>query len=420
MPSGALSDSSLPPSSSASLINASLGPSFDWCVVGGGPAGVACVGQLLEHGTSAASILWVDRAFDVGDFGSLWRDVSSNTTVGLFRRFYRHCKAFGWTEPKERATAYAIDALEDKDTCALHVAAEPLRDVTRRLLGLGVRGVEGTVQRLGQTDGRWSVAVVERGGSAERTFLSASAILCTGAEPNIPSFHTAYPHVEVIPLSTALTPRALAEDVSPADTVVVFGSSHTAVILLRQLLEQTQCGRVVNLYREPLRYALYLDGWILFDDTGLKGSTAAWSRRVLHSALPDRLVRAYSNDASVAEALRTATKVIYATGFHQRPLPHGVEGVSPIPSPSSPSTSTSAALPYNAHCGVIAPGLFGAGIGYPEQRTDRYGNVELRVGLWKFMEYIELAMPLWMAYNVQNGIGQPKGAPSDAAPIAKL
>ena len=120
-----------------------------------------------------------------------------------------------------------------------------------------------------------------------------------------------------------------------------------------------------------------------------------------------KLTRFYSDDQSLTAVLPRVNKLIYATGFDRRSLAGGIEdlGVS---------------FNYNAHCGVIAPGLFGCGIGFPEQKTDRYGNVELRVGLWKFMVYIESVLPLWMKYSVMEGIGQPKGAPGTDKPRAKL
>ena len=402
------------PSSKAKAVDAS--PVLEWCVVGAGPAGIACVGQLLSRGVSPTSILWVDPSFEVGDFGTLWRHVSSNTTVGLFRRFYRHCPAFGWQDPPQRTTPYAIDSMTDKDTCELQAAAQPLRDITDRLAALGVHTLRGRVTGLRQGGGgHWGVTVdslslhASSSPPSSTTFLATSCILCTGSEPNDLPLHRPYSGVSVVPLSVALNPQLLVAAIKPSDVVTVVGSSHTAVILLRTLLEQTQCKAVINLYKAPLRYAVYLDGWILFDDTGLKGSTAAWSRAVLHSELPPRLTRIYSDEAGVKAALSQSTKVIYATGFHQRPLPEGIEGLTPGHGGMQP-------VAFNPHCGIIAPGLFGAGIGYPEERTDRYGNVESRVGLWKFMEYIDSAMPLWQQYNVQQLIGQPKGSPPKAAP----
>ena len=52
---------------------------FSWGVIGAGPAGIATVGKLLDKGIPAHDILWVDPYFQVGDFGRLWSQVSSNT-----------------------------------------------------------------------------------------------------------------------------------------------------------------------------------------------------------------------------------------------------------------------------------------------------------------------------------------------------
>ena len=62
--------------------------------------------------------------------------------------------------------------------------------------------------------------------------------------------------------------------VSAEDTVGVIGSSHSAILVLMNLLEMEQGPRVVNLYRSPLKYAKFLsDGTIILDNTGLKVST---------------------------------------------------------------------------------------------------------------------------------------------------
>jgi hypothetical protein len=49
---------------------------------------------------------------------------------------------------------------------------------------------------------------------------------------------------------------------------------------------------------------------------------------------------------------------------------------------------------------MIAPGLFGIGIAFPELHIDRYNNQELSVGLWKFMTYIQRVLPLWVSYGL--------------------
>ena len=58
--------------------------SYQWAVVGAGPAGIAAVGKLLDQGIEPTEILWLDLQFKVGDLGAYWQNVSSNTTVQLF------------------------------------------------------------------------------------------------------------------------------------------------------------------------------------------------------------------------------------------------------------------------------------------------------------------------------------------------
>ncbi|MCO5562487.1 hypothetical protein L7F22_016114 [Adiantum nelumboides] len=371
--------------------------SYQWCVVGAGPAGIAAVGLLLDSSVPPSSLLWIDPAFSVGDFGTRWRYVSSNTNVGLFLRFYQRCRSFHFPfqSSSNNSCTYAIEELPETQTCLLDVAAEPLRDITRTLRQT-VRSLVGEVSQLREKDAKWECVLSFSDGDAS-SFLANNVVLATGAVPRSLFLHNAYPCIEEIPITTALNPSALVASVSADDTVAIFGSSHSAIILIRTLLEHSSAKKVINFYREPLKYALYMGDWILFDDTGLKGDTARWSRDNLHGVPPERLVRVYSDDKSLAEYLPLCSKVIYATGFERREVPKGVLGLPPH-------------YTYNSHCGIIAPGLFGCGIGYPEHKTDRYGNTEMRVGLWKFMQYLESVIPLWKEYSVSKGIGQPKGA----------
>ena len=385
--------------------------SYQWAVIGAGPAGIACIGQLLDHSIPPAAILWLDSAFATGDFGTKWRNVSSNTTVGLFKKFYKQCKSFQYSGSDAQGRRYEIEGRGDKETCLLGVAAEPLRDVTARLRTM-VTSVEGQVERLEQHQQHYRIVLATSNSNTASTsstpLLAANVILATGSQArDTPALHTTHPHLSVIPLTTALDPQQLVQSIHPTDRVLIVGSSHTAVILIRTLLEQTSVQHVYNTYRDPLRYALYMEDWILFDDTGLKGDTARWSREHLHGVHHNKLTRLYSDEQQLNAILPHCNKVIYATGFERRQLTGGIEDLG-------------ANFSYNPHCGIIAPGLFGCGIGFPEQKTDRYGNVEFRVGLWKFMVYIESVIPLWMKYSVLEGIGQPKGAPGSDKPRPKL
>jgi hypothetical protein len=46
--------------------------------------------------------------------------------------------------------------------------------------------------------------------------------------------------------------------------------------------------------------------------------------------------------------------------------------------------------------GPEIPGLFGAGIAFPERVVDPRGNVEYAVGFFKFMKFLKRVVPTWV------------------------
>lgn len=345
--------------------------SLQWAVIGAGPAGIASIGQLIDKGVNPNQILWIDPKFNVGDFGEFWSNVSSNTKVKLFKDFLSNCKSFRYNQKDKQ---FEIDNLPIDETCKLACMVEPLVFVTRQLQNQ-VNCIKSSVDKLNLFDKKWHMGL-----SDGEVYSSKNVILATGA---IPRSMPEKEGVETINLYDALDIDKLAKKVNKDDTVAVFGSSHSAVILLRDLLD-LGVKEVINFYRKPLRYAVQINDWILFDNTGLKGNTASWARDNLNGMFPKGLTRVISNDESVALHLPLCTKVIYATGFKAR-LPI----IEDYPN-----------YQYNPCNGIIAPGLFGVGIGFPESKTDRFGNTELNVGLWKFMGYLERVIPVWLKYGV--------------------
>jgi hypothetical protein len=170
--------------------------------------------------------------------------------------------------------------------------------------------------------------------------------------------------------------------VTEDDTVAVFGSSHSAILAIRHLLEHKVKG-VINFYRSPLRYAIYLPDEILFDDSGLKGSTADWARVNIDGELPAGLERINIMETEIDPHLLRCNKAIYAVGFERRKFPV-IENVNHDN--------------YLLQSGMIAPGLFGVGIAYPEANSKVIDIQEYRVGLWKFMTYLQKIIPAWIAH----------------------
>lgn len=345
-------------------------PHYDWAVIGAGPAGMAALGLLLDAGISPADVLWLDPEFGAGDLGRYWHQVSSNTKVSLFLDFLTQIASFNYSK---RPQAFSIESLRPEGTCLLEAIAKPLQWVTTQLRNC-VDNVKTLVTGMDYRSGAWQIAT-----QTNEIYLANKVILATGCEANQLPFKN--PNVEEIPLTIALNPSQLKERCRSNDRVAVFGSSHSAMIILRTLVE-AGVDSIVNFYLSPIRFALPMGNWILYDNTGLKGETAQWVRDVLLTDKAPQITRYLSNEENLARELPHCQKAIGAIGFHRRSM--RIPTINPDR--------------YDESNGIIAPGLFGAGIAYPRAISDPNGNKEFNVGLWKFMNDIKKVMPIWLNY----------------------
>jgi cation diffusion facilitator CzcD-associated flavoprotein CzcO len=341
---------------------------FGWTVVGAGPAGILAVGKLLDHGIAPDKIAWVDPDFTAGDLGRKWRAVHSNTIVSLFLAYLNSSPAFCFDD----APPFKLTEVDPGETCLLDLIADPLVWITGRLRRRVV-ALRTTATDLYLRNGQWTI---ETGRGA---LTSERVILAVGATPR----KLEYPGLTEIPLDVALDPEKLAKQSLDGATVAVFGSSHSSMIALPHLLDQP-VERVVNFYRSPLKFAVALDDWTLYDDVGLKGRAAQWAKANIDGTWPDRLDRVLVSNPDFDERLAQCDHVVYTVGFERRGLPR-------IPQWDS--------VDYDPTNGIIAPGLFGFGIAFPESHTNPLGLTEHRVGLYKFMQYLDTVLPLWLRYG---------------------
>lgn len=66
------------------------------------------------------------------------------------------------------------------------------------------------------------------------------------------------------------------------DNIAVIGSSHSAMLCLKNLWELNMRPKITNFYRSELKFALYLEnGTIINDNSGLKGEVAEWVNNVM-------------------------------------------------------------------------------------------------------------------------------------------
>ncbi len=340
----------------------------EWTIIGAGPAGIITVGLLLDLGISPDEITWIDPEFNVGRLGAYYESVPANTKNKLFISFLQSCKTFLTAAPTAIET---LSLLELEKEYPLKTIIDPLREISA-YLKTKIKTITGTLHGL-SFDDHWIVNCLCS--DASRQLKSKHVVLATGSHPKTLD----YPCEMDIPLDIALDKERLEQQMSENDSVAVIGSSHSAILILKYLTE-LKVKRIINFYKNPLLYAVDMGTWLLHNASGLKGITAEWAREVLEKNPPANLIRIYNSKEAREAWLPICNKKICAVGYERNDLP--LIDDKPIS--------------YDDKTGIIAPGLFGIGLAFPEQYTDPLGNVEHRVGLNSFMDYAQRVVPQWL------------------------
>jgi hypothetical protein len=382
-------------------------------VVGAGASGVAVVGNLLDTLGPGATIGWVDPSFRGGRINARYREVPSNTKVSLFLAYAKALRSLDrvvQSTPQPNAIT-ALEALPQESTCSLHFAGDMIQmlsDGLRR--DSQVQCWDGMVTRADldhEAGPEWSMEI-DHGLSASRERLTAPIIVyCIGATPvttQLPATPSRSP--AQLDLDTALKPSQLSTTLAHERPLVVgvIGASHSAILVLMNLVRLSQTShphlRIQWFSRSPhLKYAEYKDGWILYDNTGLKGDAAAFAREqlegenLLTSDAGKVITRVDCSGGPGQEAEAMASHlpecdfVIQAIGFKARALPTTEQDLA-FDHETGRFTDRRTAQPV--------PGLFGAGIAFPERVVDPVGNVEHAVGFFKFMKFLKRVVPDWV------------------------
>lgn len=388
-------------------------------VAGAGPGGLAVVGNLLQQHLPG-QLLWLDPQFHAGLVGTKWTEVPSNTKVNLFTAFGEGTQPFQdviAATPTPNAMT-ALRALDPNATCSLRYAADMIRMLSD---GLGAR--HAVDKRLGTLRGAdydsasatWTIQTVTAPDHLTSTLSARRIVLATGSHPVDANLPVPGLQLRQLDVETALRPSRLAAffaarpSASPP-TVAVVGASHTAVLILYNLYHLAAAAgspvpglQIKWFTRSPLRYAEFRDGWIKRDNTGLKGLAAEWAREHLEDAR-----RAASPVGAVVQRIDCSAGREKAA--YERELPGCDVLVQAIGFQANDSVRISVdgrvvkAPVYDHERGGFVeerggrplPGLYGAGIAYPERVTDPEGSVEYAVGMFKFMKYLRRVVPEWV------------------------
>ncbi|KAI8456571.1 pyridine nucleotide-disulfide oxidoreductase-domain-containing protein [Phakopsora pachyrhizi] len=358
---------------------------YEFTVIGAGPGGISAVANLIDR--SVTRLAWVDPEFEAGMIGSKYREVPRVGQSGQETNAYTVLEGF----PRDEGVN-------------LGLGAELLRFLTRELISQRstiVKSIRGKVMLLNFDSKGWNVEVeANRSERALINFNSSKVVLSIGSRPIRLPPKAALPEIDLdIALSRSKLQKFLQEkSIKDRDDtkIAVVGSSHSAILVLSNLLDLTERLTLIHLYRSPLRFAVKMEGWTLYDNTGLKGFAADWAREVYpisrriqkvqitdHEDNQRRIgVESYEDKDLLLEG---CSMVVHGIGFE------AIEGPKIM---AGKDHKTRVTFDHRDGCFNL-DGLYGCGIAFPELVVDRAGNSERAVGFFKFMKSLKHFTKLW-------------------------
>ena len=315
------------------------------CIVGCGAAGLLLLYNLEKNGVSPDQVIVIDPTLCGGDLSEKWCCVKSNTVWGQLLS----------AVPYKGELPMRWSSFNKDEPCSLRHYIDYLKEVVKSYLSQCE--IHCTLATKGWYENdKWNLQL-----KVPNTTLTADILLmATGSEPK----HLNLPYPS-IPLCTALNRDKVKEYVKRDDHILVFGTAHSATLIVRNLLD---CGAsVTNFYATPKPFYFDRDG----DYDGLKQDAAEIADRILRNELPVKMV-SIQDTAGVIRHTKKVDGVVYAIGFEAR-NPLGLKE-------------------YNEQTGQLVgyKNAWGFGIAYPNRAPD---GVHWDVSIPAFQVHIERQMP---------------------------
>lgn len=354
---------------------------FDATIIGAGPSGIATMAAIIDdkERNKMEKFLWIDPKFSSGMFEN-YTNVPSNTKVKLFKKYFKSFNCF-------QCKLEVLDHYDQDSGCDLQVINELLKQVTQNLLKLVTLSSKEIVLKIekNKTDSTWKIIT-----NINNSYFSKRIFACIGSHPkqfdlneklslslldNSPS-KISFP--SLIPFNIAIDRDLIGKYVNDQDIVVVYGSSHSAMLIMMNLVIYSNAQKIINVHTKPIIYAESnkndKEGIIIHDNTGLKGSVAQWAKDNLENgeiAIDDEIDNRLSRTMD-QNVINMATKVIIAMGFER----NIIDGLSANYDPADGTILDEQ--------GDRLDGIWGFGIAYPA--IDDEGAPD--VGLWKFIKQL--------------------------------
>ena len=332
------------------------------CIIGAGVSGILLI-LLLQQTQQIPMdhITIIDPFFDGGDLVRKWGSVMSNTpwskTINAFKTFLPSIVLPQW------AIALPLDL--PTPLCKI---AQLCRELLVPLLPT-LTCIQGHVTGADESGGLWTITVQKDTGI---TTLHSHAVCFTqGSTPkmlNLP--------IPTIPLEIALNPSVLPQYVQPGQNVVVFGTSHSGTLVLKNLVD-CSAQSITAFYKSPVPFVYARDG--AYD--GIKLDAAVLADAIIAGTYPSIQCFSINDVSTLIRESKRADWVVYAIGFEPRDYPVKKDGL-PVADKNS----------YDGATGVCKTltNAWGFGIAYPNQAPD---GIHWDVGIYSFVEHMHAQIP---------------------------
>ncbi len=348
-------------------------PIHEWGIVGGGPAGIIAIAALRDIGVDPSSIIAFDPDFELGNMGKHYQEIFSNTLVRDYLKTFLKVKSLQFPETMvhlEKIMSYGLDngfpLRHISDT--LRIASEHFKKE--------IVIVNGTVEHIVKSDngeeyddyGYWNLHV------KDNIYLAKKVILATGSIPKVMEDMKD----KAVDLFDILNSDRRKLAIKKDDVVAVFGSSHTAVLIMRLLLED-KVKKIINFYRT--KNIKNVNSFFHYNASeGLGQHLKEWAIEHIEKNPPDNLIRVFNSSEKRKLYADEITKVVYAIGFD----PVQVSIVDPRSS-----------IHFDDRNGRLGHHLYGLGIAYPEGFVDLKGYYQRKVEVVHFIDHALRCVPLW-------------------------
>jgi hypothetical protein len=327
---------------------------YTYCILGFGIAGQLLSLELLQRGIKSTQFCICDTNFLGGALSTHYGSVESNTP------WWKTKKALEEYPQWSKESIQEGDLLYQKDQCM------PVHDIAKLCLMTANAATHAVKKLTTHVD---KLENITTGWKLHHTFgiLSCKMLFLTnGAESK--ALDLSKPH---IPLSIALDKTQLKHHVNPlTDTVLVFGTSHSGTILLKNLQELGV--RSVGIYKTAKPFLFARDG--VYD--GIKEGSEVIADAILQGTYSNISLVSWNDPIAVHKSIINSTKCIYAIGFKTASL----QGL-----PSTQYDPATAQL-------IDIPNTYGFGIAYPG-KTILDGKSYVDVSVLSFQEQLRKCLP---------------------------